>query len=194
MPNPTDKKRPTRSVVRYSPMHLPKLSFWSRPLPLVISSKRRSTAFHPSFPPEVLSRNRSPRSPTWALDCIRVIRPGRIPATPSGTFIDTRDANCRTPDASRDGCFMSPRANPPGGGGSLPAPAPGDGALPPPSTAMPSSGGDRRSPYPAMPRPDQTTAMPPAGSLTTAEAGSWAHQRVRCGVGEEEEEGDRDGG
>lgn len=137
-------------------MHLPKLSFWSRPLPLAMSSKRRSTAFHPSLPPEVLSRKRKPRSPICALDCIRVIRPGRIPATPSGTFIDTREANCRTPDASRDGCFMSPRAKPPGGGGSLPAPAPapapGDWALLAPSTVMPSSGGDRRSPYPAMSR------------------------------------------
>jgi hypothetical protein len=172
-------------------MHLPKLSLGSRP-PLFISSKRRSTAFHPSFPPDVLSRNRRLRSPICALDCIRVIFPGRIP---SGTFIDTRDANCRTPDASLDGCFISPRANP-GPGGGLPIPGDGCCARLPPSTVMPSSDG-RWSPYPAMPRraagkrnaarrrPAHRTTMrgPPAGCVCVRE-------RERQG----KEEGDRDGG
>jgi hypothetical protein len=79
------------------------------------------------------SSSHLPSSSSHAFTCRGRIRPERIP------------------DASRDGCFMSPHANPPGGGGSLPNP--NDCALPPSLTVLPSRGGKRRSPCRGMPAP-----------------------------------------
>jgi hypothetical protein len=75
------------------------------------------------------------------------------------------------------------RANPPGGGGSLPNP--NDCALPPPLTVLPSRGGARRPPCPAMPAPPTSVldsgrdCISVAASVLRDPAAPWSSRRRR---------------